>query len=45
MTAKASLKLNLDPKVRLGFHGATITSHSGMLAARGLDEALISSSL
>ena len=37
---EASLKLKFDPKVRLEFHGATITSDAGLLAARELDEAL-----
>ena len=37
---KASLRLKFDPKVRLEFHGATITSDAGLLAIRELDEAL-----
>ena len=37
---RASLKFTFDPKLRLEFHGATITSDAGMLAARELDEAL-----
>ena len=37
---KASLKLKLDPKVRLEFHGTTSTSDAGLLAARESDEAL-----
>jgi hypothetical protein len=35
-----SLKVRFDRRVRLGFHGATITSDAGLLAARELDEAL-----
>jgi len=34
------LKLNFDPKVRLDFQGATITSDAGLLACRELDYAL-----
>ena len=34
------LKLNFDPKVRLDFRGATITSDAGLLACRELDHAL-----
>ena len=37
---RASLKLTFDPRVRLEFHGATITSDVGLLATRELDEAL-----
>ena len=37
---KTPLRLEFNPKVRLGFHGATITSDAGLLAARELDEAL-----
>jgi len=37
---KASLKLQFDPKVRLEFHGATITSDAGLLPCRELDDAL-----
>ena len=29
---KASLRLQFNPKVRLEFHGATITSDAGLLA-------------
>ena len=37
---KTPLKLNFDPKVRLGFRSATITSDLGLLAYRELDHAL-----
>ena len=37
---KAPLRLKFNPKVRLEFHGATITSDAGLLACRELDEAL-----
>ena len=37
---KASLRLKFNPKVRLEFHGATITSDAGLLACRELDDAL-----
>jgi hypothetical protein len=37
---RASLKHNLNPKVRFKFHRATITSSAGLPAARELDEAL-----
>ena len=37
---KAPLRLQLDPKVRLEFHGATITSDAGLLPFREFDEAL-----
>ena len=37
---KASLRLKFNPKVRLEFHGATITSDAGLLACRELDHAL-----
>ncbi len=37
---KTPLKLNFNPKIRLEFHGATITSDAGLLAFRELDDAL-----
>ena len=37
---KTPLKVNFDPKVRLEFRGATITSDAGLLACRELDDAL-----
>ena len=37
---KTPLKFNFDPKVRLEFRGATITSDAGLLACRELDDAL-----
>ena len=37
---KAPLRLQFNPKVRLEFHGSTITSDAGLLASRELDHAL-----
>jgi hypothetical protein len=37
---KAPLRLQFNPKVRLEFHGSTITSDAGLLPIRELDEAL-----
>ena len=37
---KAPLRLKFNPKVRLEFHGAAITSDAGLLACRELDDAL-----
>jgi hypothetical protein len=36
----APLRLGFDSKVRMEFHGATITSNAGLLACRELDDAL-----
>jgi hypothetical protein len=36
----ASLRRQFNPKVRLGFHGSTITSDAGLLAFREFDDAL-----
>ena len=36
----ASLRLQINPKVRLGFHGSTIPSDTGLLAFREFDDAL-----
>ena len=40
MSEKASPRLQFNPKVRLAFHGATITTDAGLLAFRGFDDAL-----
>ena len=37
---KAPLRLQFNPKVRLEFHGATVTSDAGLLPIRELDDAL-----
>ena len=37
---KAPLRLQFNPKVRLEFHGSTITSDAGLLPIRELDEVL-----
>ena len=37
---KASLRLQFNPKVRLAFHGATITTDAGLLVFREFDDAL-----
>ena len=37
---KASLRLQFNPKVRLAFHGVTITTDAGLLAFREFDDAL-----
>ena len=37
---KVSLRLQFNPKVRLAFHGATITTDAGLLAFREFDDAL-----
>ena len=37
---KTPLRLQFNPKVRLEFHGATITSDAGLLPIREMDDAL-----
>ena len=37
---KALLRLQFNSKIRLEFHGSTITSDAGLLAFRELDDAL-----
>ena len=37
---KAPLRFQFNPKVRLEFHGSTITSDAGLLAFREFDDAL-----
>ncbi len=37
---KTPLRLQFNPKVRLEFHGATITSDAGLLPIRELDDPL-----
>ena len=37
---KTPLRLQFNPKVRLEFHGATITFDAGLLTIRELDDAL-----
>jgi len=37
---RTPLRLQLNPKVRLAFHGSDITSDAGLLAFRELDDAL-----
>ncbi len=38
---KEALRVHFDARVRLEFHGATLTSDGGLLACRELDDALI----
>ena len=37
---KDALRVHFDTRVRLEFHGATLTSDGGLLACRELDDAL-----
>ena len=39
-TGEDELRLPFNSRVRLKFHGATITSDAGLLACRELDDAL-----
>jgi hypothetical protein len=39
-STKEALRVHFDARVRLEFHGATLTSDGGLLACRELDDAL-----